>query len=230
MLGHRRPPMNVGIQPALSAVYAPSLVERVYNHLRSHIISGSIASGTRLLELELATQMRVSQGSAREALGRLERDGLVERRERRGTFVTELAHDDMREVVALRAFVERFAVKRIVGRLQAGQQHELELVIGAMREAAQHREMFACVEHDHRFHQYIVQWSDHATLLRIWRPLSAQIQRFIVTAQPSADWEHRNIVAEHQHLLEALRGDDTEGAAARFEQHILKVWDDIEQA
>ena len=220
--------MNVVIHPALSAVHAPSLVEHVYRNLRSRIISGSIVAGTRLLELDVAAQMSVSQGSAREALGRLERDGLVERRERRGTFVTEIARDDMREVFALRAYVERFAVKRIVGVLHGWQHNELEAVIRSMREAAQHRQLYACVEHDHSFHQYIVQCANHATLLRIWRPLSAQIQRFMLTAQPSMPWEPRDFVAEHQHLLAMVSGDDAEGAAVCFERHILNVWDELE--
>lgn len=180
--------------------------------------------GTRLIELELATQMRVSQGSTREALGRLERDGLVERKDRRGTFVTEVSHDDMREVFALRGFVERIAVHRVGALIHNWQVHELESVVTVMREASEHRNWLACIEHDHSFHQQVVQWANHATLLRIWRPLSAQIQRFIMTKQASTSWETTDIVTSHSKLIEILRGGDVNHAGTRFEQHILNAW------
>lgn len=216
--------MNTAVQPTLLTIHAPSLVEHVYAQLRSHIISGYLVAGARLVELDVATQMHISQGSTREALGRLERDGLVERKDRRGTFVTAVSNDDMREIFALRAVVERFAVDRIAGLIHPWQIRELEVVLVGMREAVQRHNRLACVEHDHSFHQYIVQWANHATLLRIWRPLSAQIQRFVLTMQPVGLGEMANIVPAHQHLIEVLRSGDTSAAAAHFEQHVLHAW------
>jgi DNA-binding GntR family transcriptional regulator len=221
--------MNTAVQ-TLPTVRAPSLVEHVYKQLRTHIIAGDLVAGTRLVELELATQLHVSQGSTREALGRLERDGLVERKDRRGTFVTEVSHDDMREIFALRACVERSAVHRIGALIRTWQVHELESAVTAMREANAHRQLLACIEHDHRFHQQIVQWANHATLMRIWRPLSAQIQRFIMTVQASSSWETNDLTTTHLKLIEVLRGGDVDHACACFEQHISLAWARFEAA
>jgi DNA-binding GntR family transcriptional regulator len=221
--------MNTVAQ-TLPTVHAPSLVEHVYKQLRNYIIAGDLVAGTRLLELELATQMHVSQGSTREALGRLERDGLVERKDRRGTFVTEVSHADMREIFALRAFVEQIAVHRIGALIHTWQVHELESVVTAMREANRHRQLLACIEHDHSFHQHVVQWANHATLLWIWRPLSAQIQRFIMTVHASSSWDTDDIAASHMTLIEVLRGGDVDHAGASFEQHILHAWARFEAA
>ncbi len=65
--------MNIAIQPTLSAIHAPSLVEHVYRNYVA-VLFPDIVAGARLVELDVAAQMPISQGSAREALGRLERE------------------------------------------------------------------------------------------------------------------------------------------------------------
>jgi DNA-binding GntR family transcriptional regulator len=215
--------MNIATPSTIRAVHAPSLAEHVYAHLRGLIIAGHIPAGARLIELEIATRLGVSQGSTREALARLERDGLVERTTRHGTFVSTIDADDMREIFALRALVERFAVRRVGGRTHARLTGELEAVLNAMRDAGHRRDMVALVEHDHLFHYHIVRWADHATLLRVWQPLSAQIQRFVLATHPPTADAVGEIVASHQHLLALLRGDAVH-AARSFEEHVLQAW------
>src|SRR3982750_1318734 len=87
-----------------------SLPDQVYEHLRRAIICAELLPGEKLIELEIAAQMGTSQGPVREALQRLEHDGLVERRARSATFVTSISTDEMRELIAVRSTVEGFGI------------------------------------------------------------------------------------------------------------------------
>ena len=79
-----------------------SIADRVWQRLRLEIIHGNLPPGTRLLELELAESMGVSQGTVREALKRLETDALVERKARTASYVTPILLDEMHELFTIR--------------------------------------------------------------------------------------------------------------------------------
>src|SRR5690348_5539241 len=89
-----------------------SLPDQVYEHLRRAIISAELRPGEKLIELEIAAQMGTSQGPVREALQRLEHDGLVERRARSATFVNSISTDEMYELFLVRSTIEGFAIQR----------------------------------------------------------------------------------------------------------------------
>ena len=80
-----------------------SLPDQVYDYLRTAIICAELPPGEKLVELEIAAQMGTSQGPVREALQRLEHDGLVERRARSATFVTSISIDEMYELFSVRS-------------------------------------------------------------------------------------------------------------------------------
>jgi DNA-binding GntR family transcriptional regulator len=177
-----------------------------------------------LVELEIANQMGTSQAAVREALQRLERDGLVERRARSGTFVTSISADEMREIFAVRSVVEEFAIRRTVERIRLDQFEELERLIEQMRAAGHEGDMITLVDHDMAFHHCICQWSGHQSLLRVWLPLYMQVERFVVMTHPHYFPDLAAIADTHQPILDALRGGDSEAAAARIHEHIMLIW------
>src|SRR6185436_6452712 len=89
-----------------------SLSDQVYEQLRSSIISAERNPGEKLVELEIAAQMGTSQGPVREALQRLERDGLVERQARSATYVSSISMDEMYELFSVRSVIEGYAIQR----------------------------------------------------------------------------------------------------------------------
>lgn len=213
--------------PTFAPVQGASLTDQVWRQLRSMILHDQMPAGTRLVELDIAAQMGVSQGSVREALQRLEQDGLVERRARTGTFVTDVSVDEMHEIFAVRSLVEQFAIRRTVGRISPAQLDELASLIDAMREAGRAGDMIRLVDHDLLFHRCIVQWSDHPMLLRVWLPLYTQVQRFIVRTHPHYFQDLVEIADTHQPILDALRGGVPDVAAERIEEHVMLIWSRI---
>lgn len=201
-----------------------SLSDQLYERLRYQIICEDIKPGDKLVELDLAARMGTSQGPVREALQRLERDGLVERRARSATFVTRISLEEMYEIFSIRSVIEGFAIRRTAQEINSDQCTELEQLIQKMAEAGSHKEMITLAEYDMHFHRRIVEWSGSASLLRAWTPLSSQVQRFIVQTHPEHYPDYVEVGTRHQPIVDALRRRDGDGAATAVQAHIMLIW------
>lgn len=217
--------------PSLRLQTAPaklaSLPDQVYEHLRSAIIRAELAPGKKLVELDIAAQMGTSQGTVREALQRLQRDGLVERRARSATFVTNISIDEMYELFSIRSAIEGFAARRTAQKTTPQQCDKLDELIEQMVQAGSRGELIPLAEYDMQFHRHIVEWSGSSSFLGAWTPLSSQIQRFIVQSHPEHYPDYVEIGARHQPIVEALRQHDSEGAAFVIQEHIMLIWPKI---
>src|SRR5438045_2471442 len=149
-----------------------SLPDQVYEYVRSAIIRAELRPGEKLVELDIAAQMGTSQGPVREALQRLERDGLVEHRARSATFVTTISTDEMYELFSIRSVIECFAIRRTAQTITPDQCAVLDDLVKKMVEAANRQELPALAEYDMQFHRHIVEWSGSVRFLGLWIPLS----------------------------------------------------------
>jgi DNA-binding GntR family transcriptional regulator len=204
-----------------------SLSEQVYEYLRLAIISGEVAQGEKLVEMDIAAQMGTSQGPVREALQRLEHDGLVERRARSATFATMISLDEAHELFAIRNTIEGFAIRRTAQKITSEQCDELDHLIQLMAEAGMQQKLMTLAQHDMQFHRRIVEWSESAGLLRAWTPLSSQIQRFIVQSHPLHYPDFVEIGTRHQPILDALRCHDGDAAVQAVQEHVMHIWSRI---
>ncbi len=205
-----------------------SVADQIYNRLRESIINGRFPPGQRLVELEIAAQMGTSQGPVREALQRLERDGLVERRARSATFVTNISIDEMYELFSIRSVVESFAIRHAIRRITETQCDELQALMDEMHDAGCRNDMAALVEYDMEFHRRICEWSENITLMRAWTPLYSQIQRFVAQTYKRYFPDLVEIADTHQPIIDALRKGNADDAARVVQDHIMLIWSRIE--
>jgi DNA-binding GntR family transcriptional regulator len=212
--------MNTPSTP-LHAVRPISLPEQIYTQLRAAILSGELAAGQRILEMDIANRTGASQASVREALARLESEGLVERRARSGTFVTQAGEDEIRELFYIRAQVEAFAIRRLARRLTPQQYDELADLVQQMYTAAQAGDMLTLGELDMAFHRLIVSASGSGALLRAWAPLYSPIQRYVTQRHPHFFPDLGEVARLHEPILAVLRTGDEQQAAEVIQQHIL---------
>lgn len=210
-------------QPHLSTKLN-SLGDQVYEHLRLAIISAEIAPGQKLVEMDIAKQVDTSQGPVREALQRLERDGLVERQARSATFVTSVPVDEMYELFAIRSSIEAFAIRRTAQKITPDQCDLLDSLIHSMEQAGSENTLLRLSQYDMEFHRSIVEWSESAGLLRVWMTLSSQIQRFIVQSHAEHYPNYVEIATRHSPMVDALRQHDPEKAAQAIQEHIMLIW------
>jgi DNA-binding GntR family transcriptional regulator len=172
------------------------------------------------VELEIAGETGASQASVREALHLLERDGLVVRRGRGGTFVTEVSDDQMREIFQVRVMVESFAIRRAAASMTCARVAELRTLVDRMREAGRMGDAVSLVEHDMAFHERLLLWSDQTTLLRVWALLHGQLERFLVMQDIRSFPDLTEVADSHLPVVDALESGDPHLAMARLEAHM----------
>ncbi len=207
---------------------AGSLVDQIWKRLRMAIIHGEIPPGARLVELQIAEEMGTSQGPVREALQRLEQEGLVERRARSATIVTEIPEGSIHDLIIIRSLVERLAAQRVAPRITQAQLDQLRDLIEQMRASAQQKDRWALEHLNLEFHFRLCQWSGNPLLLRLWLPISAQMQR-LIAQRPADHVVDLNGYAEgHVPIVEALAAHDGCWAAQTVEKHIADAWSLLE--
>ena len=113
------------------------LERRVYEQLRDEILSGTLTTGAQLVEARIATDLGVSKTPVREALIRLQRDGLVEIEPYRGARVIEPAETDIREILELRILLECHITRDLASRRPPEALDSLERTIEEGRQALQ---------------------------------------------------------------------------------------------
>ena len=168
--------------------------------------------------------MGVSQGPVREALQRLEREGLVEKRSHSATHVTSVSIDEMYELFSIRSVIEGFAIRRTVERITLAQCDQLEQLIEAMRAAGRNEDMLELTSHDLQFHRLICQWSGSGTLQRAWDPLYSQTQRFVVRTHKDYFPSLTDIADTHVPIVVALRNREAEQVTRLVHEHIMLIW------
>ncbi|MEV5714892.1 GntR family transcriptional regulator [Amycolatopsis mediterranei] len=193
------------------------LADEVADRIRDAIFGGGYAPGSQLREVELAEALGVSRGPVREALLKLEREGLVRSEWHRGATVTTLSAEDVAELDSLRAALEHLAVELVVERAGEDALAAIDAVVRRMDRAADEHEMVRC---DLEFHDAVYAAAGHRRLLEAWRAIRSQVHLFLLTRIGVAtDGYLAGIPAEHRELVAALRTRDRETALALFAEH-----------
>lgn len=224
----RRPTNSQGSEPPLRAqkIELSTLADHVWEQLYVAIVEGRLKGGDRLVELEIARQVGTSQGPVRDALQRLERDGLVERYSHSATFVTQLSREDMYDVFLIRNVLERITFRRTAQIITREACDELQTMIERMVRAADHDDIVSVLNVDMQFHTHVCQLSGNHTLLSVWAPLRAQIQRFVVQHYRDYFSDIHELALSHQPLVDALRANDVERAEQAIQVHVMRAWSD----
>jgi DNA-binding GntR family transcriptional regulator len=200
------------------------LAEEVADRIRDAIFTGAYPPGAALREVELSQTLQVSRGPVREALLRLEREGLVRSAWHRGTTVTALSTSDVAELDSLRGALEQLAVTRVVA-------HATEADLAAVERAAEHMthagDEHTMVRHDVEFHDAVFAAAHHGRLREAWEAIRSQVHLFLLTRIGVSAGEDylRHIPGEHRELVAALRARDATTALALFATHRRHAFD-----
>jgi DNA-binding GntR family transcriptional regulator len=197
-----------------------SLVDQVYESLRRAIFQGDLKDGERIVEMDIAQQMGISQGPVREALQRLDNDGLVERRARSATYVSSISIQEMFDLFEIRNTIETLAIRHTAQIISPNQVDELQSLVDAMRTAAKADDLITLTTYDIQFHERICEWSGDRALLRSWMPLFSQIQRFKIRYHRHFFPDLVEIANIHQPMVDALRQHDVGLSTRLLGEHI----------
>jgi DNA-binding GntR family transcriptional regulator len=205
----------------VTPVLPRGLANGVAQWIRETILNGGFPPGTQLREAEVARRLDVSRGPVREALLRLEREGLVQTQWHRGATVTTLSNEDGEELTSLRAALDGVAVPLVVA---GGDPAALAAAETAVAEMATTTNEYTMAGLDIGFHDAVYAAAGHRRLEAAWRAIRAQIYLYLVTriGQRRDEYLHE-AAAEHQRLLAALRGNDVEHAMRLFSEHHARL-------
>ncbi|MEE1822229.1 GntR family transcriptional regulator [Streptomyces sp. BE20] len=196
-----------------------SKADLVYESLHNAIAQGDLKPGERINMDELARTFGISKIPIREAVKRLESDGLLDSRVHAGVTVASVDVTEMRGVFlareAIEALIASIAAERIDGTRLGG----LEGVQHAMRGALDAGELVRMAELNSRFHRVLAEAAGYRVLGELTEQLLLTIRRYRITA-PMGDRDWRSVVDEHDVIMDALRRRDPEAAADAARAHI----------
>ncbi|EHM01928.1 FCD domain protein [Acetobacteraceae bacterium AT-5844] len=197
------------------------LADLVYERLVGAIVDGVLMPGARLSERGLAAALGISAQPVREALRRLEGEGMVETRPRSGSVVATLDNDKLVEMGRIRAVLEGAAADLAARHATEDDLRRLEQRLTAMREATQLGDATALRLANEAFHSTLHAISDNPFLIRGLQALRAydHIGRARVLA---TDDQPRLALSEHADILAAIMARDPEAAERRMRAHTLR--------
>lgn len=198
---------------------AQPIREVVYLQLKDAVISGVYKVGERLLEHDIAEKLQVSRTPVREALRRLESEGLLEALPKQGLVVRGYTDDEIREIYMIREALECLAAEFAAINATDEEIAVLEKYVEEMDELGVGVGTGEAMEVHRRFSEAYNRASHMPTLVRLIESLKEQMVRF---RGVSLSGPERRAVAreEHRGLLDALKKRDPERASALTQTHI----------
>ena len=198
------------------------LREMVYEELKMQILKGSIIPGTRMMEVELAEEMGVSRTPIREAIRKLEKEGLVTIEPRRGAYASMISTEDMVEILEVRQDLEGLAAYFAADRMTKEQVEELREVSNSYNEAVRQGNMEAMIKHDTRFHHIIVESCRNKILVQMIEQLQELVLRFRYIYYDNFR-RAENMPEEHEAIVAAISEGNADKARAAADIHIERL-------
>ena len=198
--------------------FAPDVVERadlwqiVASRLRYAIISRQLKPGEHLRELPLANRFGVSRVPVREALIRLEHEGLVRGEPRRGAFVVGMTLADIRELYEVRAILEVRGARLAAEGAAPENLANLRRITQDFRVEADRGDSESLAGVDIAFHREVMTAAHHRRLLATWEPLSGIIQTLLTLTNERST--QSKILSAHSPLASAIILGDAAAAEA----------------
>ena len=199
--------------------YLP-LRDVVFNTLRQAILRGELKPGERLMEIQLANKLGVSRTPIREAIRKLELEGLVLMIPRKGAEVAEITEKNMRDVLEVRKALEELAVQLACEKITQEELEELEKAGENFKKVLKRsKDITEVAEADVRFHDVIYMATDNQKLIHLLNKLREQMYRYRVEYLKNPD-VHEQLTQEHEEIVYHIKRREKVEATAVTCQHI----------
>lgn len=191
-----------------------------YQQLITRIQKGLLKPGDYLREQVIAEELGVSRTPVREALRRLESDGLVISEPRFGMVIRDLSYAEVVELYEIREVLERTAAQMSARVITTIELQELELIQEAMEKARDDSREMAVL--NHAFHVAVLNSAKNRYL---WKALESVQKAMLILGPSTMEFPERadTAIDEHRSLLEALRARDAEKAEGVMGEHLINA-------
>ncbi|MBR2754813.1 MAG: GntR family transcriptional regulator [Lachnospiraceae bacterium] len=198
--------------------YIP-LRDIVFKTLREAIITGDLKPGERLMEIKLANELGVSRTPVREAIRKLELEGLVIMTARKGAEVAPINEKDLREVLEIRKVLESLACELACKNVQPENVALFEEINAKTEEAVKNETIEEITKQDVAFHEAIYSITKNDRLVQMLHNLKEHIFRYRL--EYIKDMKNKGtIVEEHKKIIDAIASKNVRAACKEIERHI----------
>lgn len=191
----------------------------VFNTLRKAILTGQLKPGERLMEVHLANRLGVSRTPIREAIRKLELEGLVIMIPRRGAEVAQITVKNLQDVLEVRRALDALSVELACDRITEEEILELRQACAAFEQATRGKDAAVIAKADVALHDIIVRATGNKRLQQLVNNLSEQMYRyrFVYIKDES---QHEKLIAEHKEIFESILERNKERAERAAKLHI----------
>jgi DNA-binding GntR family transcriptional regulator len=188
-----------------------TLREKILEHIRDAIISGSLKAGSRVSEPELAERYGISRTPIREAFRQLESEGYLTVIPRRGAVVSEFSQKDVEDFYAIKSILEGYAARQACNKLTDKELDKLQANNVRLSELAEDNDIKAFFKIHNDFHDMFIKAADNERLRELITGVETRFQRlrFMSLSLPG---RMKISVQEHGKIIEAFRKRDAETA------------------
>ena len=198
--------------------YLP-LRDVVFNTLRQAILRGELKPGERLMEIQLANKLGVSRTPIREALRKLELEGLVNMVPRKGAEVADITEKSLRDVLEVRKALEELSVQLACEKITEEEIEELKRAAERFKDTLDDQDVTKIAEADVAFHDIIYTATDNQKLILLLNYLREQMYRYLVEYLKKEE-AYPQLIAEHEELIDNISKRNKEEATRIMCEHI----------
>ena len=198
--------------------YLP-LRDVVFKTLRQGILTGELKPGERLMEIHLANKLGVSRTPIREAIRKLELEGLVTMIPRRGAEVAQITEKSMKDVLEVRKVLDDLSVELACDRITDEEKEMLKNACVDFEEAVKTGDFAKIAKTDVAFHDIIVTATRNIRLSQMVNNLAEQMYRYRFEYIKDSS-QHARLVQEHEKICQGIITGDKQKALEAIEEHI----------
>ncbi len=198
--------------------YLP-LRDVVFKTLRQGILTGELKPGERLMEIHLANRLGVSRTPIREAIRKLELEGLVIMIPRRGAEVAQITEKNLQDVLEVRRELDAFAAKLACQRMNEEQMNQLKEAAEAFEKAIETKDATVIAKADVAFHDIILKSTENDRLIQLVNNLAEQVYRYRFEYVKDKT-SHNRLIEEHRNIYESIVNRDEAAAAMAVGAHV----------
>ena len=196
-----------------------SIADQVFEKLERDILSGKYPQGEILSELRLSGELGVSRTPIREAIRKLELEGLVTMIPRRGAEVAQITEKNLRDVLEVRRALDALAVELACERITEDELAELKKACENFELETRRGNANQVAQADVELHDIILKASGNERLMQMISKLSQQMYRYRLEYVKD-EANYKRLIAEHRVIYEAIRNRDRQTGAEAIKNHI----------
>lgn len=204
----------------------PSLSDRIFEIIENAILSGSVRPGERIIETELAKNLGISKSPVREALKKLEGEGIVELVPRKGFFVRNIDRKSIDDLCDVMFIIELAAARLSLKKKTEGVCKKIDEILDQMNHHLRRKDHASYVSANRQFHGLFYDLTENAWILKISQMFIKESDMLRSLSLYTSDRFMRSI-EEHYAIADAYKNGDEEGLERAVKKHLIMFKENI---